>query len=110
MDLCFSKIEYLPENIIVHGNFNLYQSKIKELPENLQVFGYLNLRETKINKLPSNLYVKEYLNIQQTEIKMLPKTIKIDGIIYSSKKLKNSEFFPNFDLMDYQKFMNLFAP
>lgn len=58
LDLTESEIEYLPDNLIVHGFLSLRGSKIKQLPENLIVEDFLDINETQISEIPKSLVVK----------------------------------------------------
>jgi hypothetical protein len=48
-------IKKLPNNLTVHGNFNIDDSNITELPENLTIYGYFSIENTLIESLPQGL-------------------------------------------------------
>ena len=58
LDLTESEIEYLPDNLIVHGFLSLRGSKVKKLPENLIVEDFLDINETQLSDIPKSLIVK----------------------------------------------------
>ena len=80
-DLRGTPIEKLPDNLTVGGNLNLYGTQIKELPDNLTVVGYLNLYGTQIKELPDNLTVVGYLDLSCTSIKELPDNLTVVGYL-----------------------------
>jgi len=89
LDLCFSKIETLPEGFNVSGNLNVSHTQLKELPTGLNVGKNLNLWGCKIKKIPDDLKVRGNLNIQNCEfLKKLPKSIKVgkEILLYSKKQ------------------------
>lgn len=57
LDLSFTNITSLPENLVVGGWMFLDGAKIMSLPENMVVGGSLDLRGTDITSLPENLVV-----------------------------------------------------
>ena len=80
-DLRGTPIEKLPDNLTVGGNLNLYGTQIKELPDNLTVGGNLNLGYTQIKELPDNLTVVGYLNLRGTPIEKLPDNLTVVGYL-----------------------------
>ena len=66
-----TKLEYLPNDIII--NYGLYasNSQLKSLPNNLKLHD-LSIRGTQITYLPEDLIVTNKLNISFTNIKQIP--------------------------------------
>ncbi len=70
--------ELMAEN---NGNLNLAYSGITRLPDNLTVGGSLDLENTPITKLPDNLTVGGDLNLQGTAITELPDNLMVGNCI-----------------------------
>lgn len=68
LDLSFSEILSLPDNLTVHGDLDLSFSDIVSLPNNLSVNGSLILSGTNIKYIPNNLYVRDDLYVTDTNI------------------------------------------
>jgi hypothetical protein len=70
LDMSFTKITSLPDNLTVEGELYLYlpQSNMTSLPDNLKVNSNLNLYDTKITSIPNNLKVNGNLNLSQTSL------------------------------------------
>ena len=79
--LSYTKITRLPENLSVGGGLDLYGRPITELPENLSVGGDLNLSRTPITELPENLSVGGHLSLSRTPITELPENLSVGGRI-----------------------------
>jgi hypothetical protein len=77
-----SKVERLPENLVVKRYLDASFSKITELPRNFQVDGGVGLGNTHISKLPDNLTVNEWLDLEHTDVKDLPKGLTVNGGTY----------------------------
>jgi hypothetical protein len=91
INLRFSNITSLPENLTVGGGLYLRGTNITSLPKNLTVGGYLDLSETNITSLPENLTVGGYLDLEGTNITSLPKSLTVGGSLYLSRtKIKKS--------------------
>jgi len=76
------KLIHAPEtltknDLFVEGNLNLQYTKIKSLPDNLHVNGVLHLGNTPISKLPRGLKVDYDLFIYNTLITSLPEDLKV---------------------------------
>ena len=85
LDLNETSIERLPDNLKkVGGGLYLDYSKIKYLPDNLVVNGDLSLSDSEIKQLPDNLVVGRDLFLSHTSIETLPKNLKVGRTIYSS--------------------------
>ena len=69
LDLSYTDVESLPENLTVGGGLYLRGTQITSLPENLTVGGWLDLRGTQITSLPENLTVGGGLDLSGTQIK-----------------------------------------
>lgn len=82
LDLRYSKIEKMPDNLHVGEDLILEGTKIAELPGNLQVGRILDLEGTKIKKLPENLKVGDSLHIEYTDINELPDSLEVGGWIH----------------------------
>ena len=72
-------LKSLPNNLIVHGDFNLNRCvNLVSLPNNLIVNGTLDLEGCKnIISLPSGLKIKYVLDIQKTYIDKLPQDLEV---------------------------------
>ena len=82
LDLRYTEISELPDNLVVRGSLFLYGTKITELPDNLTVGGWLDLEMSKITKLPKNLVVGGYLYLDNTPITELPDSLVVGGGLY----------------------------
>ena len=60
--------EMLKQRTDEYGNINLSYTNITSLPDNLTVGGYLDLRGTNITALPDNLTVGGSLDLSNTKI------------------------------------------
>ena len=69
LDLSYTDIQTLPDNLTVGGWLYLSGTQIQTLPDNLTVGGGLDLRNTKIQTLPDNLTVGGGLYLSGTQIK-----------------------------------------
>ena len=57
-------------------------SKIEKLPDNLIVNGYLDLDSCKnLESLPNGLKVKIFLDLRNTNLTSLPSDLEVDGIL-----------------------------
>jgi len=74
-----SKVDVLPNNLMIEGDLSLDHTPISILPENLTVTGYLDLEHTLILKLPDNLTIGESLFLDHTPISTLPENLTIGG-------------------------------
>lgn len=77
-------ITKLPNNLVVGGALYLGNTKIKKLPDNLVVGGYLDLRGTEITELPDSLVVGDALNLEGTKIAKLPENLVVGGSLFLS--------------------------
>jgi len=82
LDLGYTPITSLPDNLTVRGGLYLNNTKITSLPDNLTVEGYLNLSNTPITSLPDNLKVGRSLNLINTPITSLPDNLKVGRSLY----------------------------
>lgn len=74
--------KHYSEIIIIDSNdLNLSYSDIIKLPDNLKVYTNLILSDNLIEKLPENLYVFGDLYIRDTLIKTLPDNLVVGGVI-----------------------------
>ena len=81
LELRRSPIKFLPKNLIkVGGKLDLFYSQIEKLPDNLTVNGHLWLDGCKnLKSLPNGLKVKGYLDISGTNITSLPSDLEVGG-------------------------------
>lgn len=79
VDLSFTNIKELPDNLVVSGDLDLSGTKIESLPKNLVVGKTLFLNDTKIESLPENLVVGSGLYLRYTKIKSLPENLIVGG-------------------------------
>jgi hypothetical protein len=79
-----TSITTLPDNLKVGGSLNLYNTPITTLPGNLTVGGSLNLSYSQITTLPDNLTVGGNLLLSNSKITTLPKNLKVGAIVYLS--------------------------
>jgi hypothetical protein len=77
IDISYSKITSLPDNLTVNGYLNCYGTQITSLPNNLTVNGSLNLGNTPIRSLPNNLTVGGILNLAGSKIEVLPNNLTL---------------------------------
>jgi acetyltransferase-like isoleucine patch superfamily enzyme len=79
LDLYNSKIRKIGKNLVVKGNCDLSQLPIEELPDNVSIGGSLNLSYSKIRKIGKNLVVNGYCDLRYTPIEELPDNVSIGG-------------------------------
>lgn len=80
LELTFSNITYLPDNLVVNGYLILLANEIiKKLPNNLTINGDLNLYGSIIEKIPKKLKVYGDLNLFGCEISLLPDDLYVNG-------------------------------
>ena len=92
------------------GNLDLRYSNVTSLPDNLKVSGYLDLEGTPITSLPDNLTVGGSLYIRGTKITSLPDNLTVGGeIISDGGKIKNSGHYKRLQHGDYVEGKYLFA-
>ena len=79
--LTSSPIKVLPRNLTkVGGKLNLFYSQIEKLPENLRVNGTLDLDSCiNLQELPNGLKVKNSLDLRYTNITSLPSDLEVNG-------------------------------
>ena len=84
LELRRSRIKFLPKNLIkVGGKLDLMYSQIEKLPDNLTVNGYLWLDNCKnLQSLPNGLKVYGDLDLRFTNITFLPSDLEVGGILY----------------------------
>ena len=82
LDLRYTQITSLPDNLSVEGNLYLANTPIISLPDNLKVEGWLDLRNSQITSLPDNLSVGKSLDLINTKITSLPDNLSVGGEIY----------------------------
>lgn len=80
LDLAYSGIRALPNNLKVKSHLHLNATNITSLPEDIQVGGSLNLAYAKITHLPDNLTIPKHLYMSFCrDLKELPKNLRIGG-------------------------------
>ena len=57
LDLEYSKVTKLPDNLHIRGNLYLFGSVVTKLPDNLHIEGSLFLQGSAVTKLSNNLHV-----------------------------------------------------
>lgn len=90
------RIQDLPDNLTINGEFNLNNTPIKELPRNLTINGSLHLVNTFIEKLPENLTVNGDLNFGSS---MMEKINLPDNLII------NGQLFPRHLQVEYNRIL-----
>jgi hypothetical protein len=83
LELRRSRIKFLPKNLIkVDGKLDLMYSQIEKLPDNLMVNGDLWLDFCKnLQSLPNGLKVTYDLDLRGTNITSLPSDLEVGGIL-----------------------------
>ncbi len=76
LNLNYSNIEKLPNEIIAENLFLSECKNLKELPNKLKINSTLNADGTNITKIPENLDL-ETLNLTNTKIKEIPESLQI---------------------------------
>jgi hypothetical protein len=82
LNLSYTQITSIPNNLTVGGNLDLRNTPITSLPDNLKVGGGLYLRNTQITSLPDNLEVGGGLYLSNTPITSLPDNLNVGGDLY----------------------------
>jgi hypothetical protein len=84
LDLSYSIIRKLPDDLYVGGYFNLDGcKKLTKLPDKLYVEGSLNSGYCQqLTELPDNLYVGTGLSITKTNIEEIPNNLYVGGVLY----------------------------
>ena len=77
LDLSYTSITSLPDNLKVGGDLYLGHTPIASLPDNLKVGSDLCLGHTPITSLPDNLKVKYSMDLSYTPITSIPNNLKI---------------------------------
>lgn len=105
LNLNWSDVESLPDNLFVPGNLYMYNCSIKDLPRGLIVGGDLNISKTLVERLPddlviggnldvsntplkevcSGLIVPGYFDLSSTPIKVLPDNLIVGGAAFLQK-------------------------
>ena len=79
LDLAFSEIKSLPDDLEVRGGLYLGYSQIESLSNNLKVGGNLDLNSTPLKFIPSGLEVGGNLYLLGTPITSLPDSLEVGG-------------------------------
>ena len=87
LNLNFSKITKLPNNLYVDGNLDLFDCKqLTELPIKLYVDGDLDLGNLNITKLPYKLHVEGSLNLTGcSELTEIPNNLYVGRSLFIDK-------------------------
>ena len=95
LDLMYSQIEKLPDNLMVNGDLWLdFCKNLQSLPNGLKVEYSLDLRHTNITSLPSDLEISRHLALINTPIKKLPDNLTVNGNL-DLDSCKNLQSLPN---------------
>ncbi len=84
LDLRYSSVTSLPDNLKVPGYLDLEGTPITSLPDNLTVGGGLYIRGTKITSLPDNLTVSGSLWLSDTKTTSLSDNLTVGGSLWLS--------------------------
>ena len=97
------------EKIVVDGDLDLSYTPITSLPDNLHVEGGLYLVETPITSLPDNLSVGGNLNLIRTPITSLSDNLVVKGkiVIYGTPLNQNDELFKEYMAKGYKFYREL---
>lgn len=82
LDLSYSPLVKLPDNLTVFGMCDLMHTDLKRLPENLTVFGDLDIEGTGITRVPGTLFVSGDLDIHTLENIAIDNICSVRGEIY----------------------------
>ena len=82
LDLQFSDVTSLPDNLTVRGWLDLRGTHMTSLPDNLTVGGSLYLSYTQITTLSDNLTVEGGLDLSGTLITSLPDNLTVSGSLW----------------------------
>lgn len=85
LNLYYSDVEELPDNLYVSGNVVLTGSKITKLPENLEIKGDLYMEHCNIEEIPSSISVGGAIHASDSTLKKLPERLKVGGSLFLSK-------------------------
>jgi hypothetical protein len=80
-NLSNTKIQSLPDNLVVLGTMSLLGSDIKKLPNFLSVTYHLNLAGTDISELPPNMSVNDLYLHDTKYIEELPEKLNTFGLL-----------------------------
>lgn len=78
LDLSSSRLEKLPNDMVIIGSLVLRGSNITALPSGLRVLDYLDLNSTAIRQLPADLHVGGSLYIERSQLRQLPDNFSLD--------------------------------
>lgn len=79
LNLYYSDVEEIPDNLYVSGNVVLTGSKITKLPENLEIKGDLYMEHCNIEEIPSSISVEGGIYTYNSSLKRLPEGLKVGG-------------------------------
>ena len=68
LDLSFSKLKKLPDNLTVNGHFNISENPIEKLPNGLHVDWDLDIKGSGISFVGHNIYIGGDFVIDQTDL------------------------------------------
>ncbi|AHF78697.1 hypothetical protein Sant_3717 [Sodalis praecaptivus] len=78
LDLSASRIDRLPNDMVIIGSLILRGCNITALPSGLRVLDYLDLNYTAIRRLPADLHVGGSLYIERSQLRQLPDNFSLD--------------------------------
>ena len=83
LDLSHKDVDWLPNNLEIHGSLVLEDTHITKLSDNLDVRGNLFLASTNIKEFPQDLKVLFNIDISNTDIDIdkMPKSVELGGRI-----------------------------
>lgn len=102
LDLSFSELPSLPDNLNIGGSLLLRGSTLEQLPKNLRVGLSLSLPNTSIKELPDDLRVGFNLDIQLTPIKRIPYNLRIGNNFWIGGS-KLDEYYADWEVAEMIK-------
>ncbi len=83
------------DELTFEDNLDLQYTDVSFLPDNLYVKGWLDLRDTKITSLPDNLRVNGSIFITNLNISEIPNKLKFHGNFYIANTPLEEKYYPN---------------
>ncbi|MGI4814136.1 MAG: hypothetical protein ACRYGG_12515 [Janthinobacterium lividum] len=81
LDLAGTPILSLPRRLVVHGPLYVERTHITALSEYFSIAGELRMEQSQIQSLPSGLHVRDKLDISGTPITVLPQGLIVDDAL-----------------------------
>jgi len=82
LEIPYSDIEFLPEDLEIGGSLKLNNTKLKHLPKKIKIGGSLDLENCPISYLNDYMKIRGYLDIENTNIEVLPKGLYVRNNLY----------------------------